>query len=310
MDLADFGDFKACTLSACLHGCCYFIAFDLLGGGIPLDLTSKPSGDCRQVAEVHGLQVGVNIRDWQTTFADAAIEVGFVAFVRLAFVESLHLLIARDIFIPLLFDRFAGDTFAVDEDPAFGTFDEQSIIATARDMDLHAIGELVHDVKVMGGVEAIVGKRIAILHVHRMFAIGTIDFDWAGSLLGHLGCPQSDIDVVGTPVGELTAGVFVPPTEVVVATLLDVIHFGCLAEPHVPIEVSRCGGFGKRPTCWATVDAAGDLLDVTQETLVSHVHCAHEESSVGALLRTDKKDELRVGFASGSDRKIFSQSKR
>ena len=108
--------------------------------------------------------------------------------------------------------------------------------------------------------------------------------------------------MVSAPVGELTTGVFVPPTEIVVATLLDVIDLGSLAEPHIPIEVRRWSSFGKRSAGWAAVDAACDFLDVTQETLVGHVHSAHEEASVGALLGTDEENEFRVGFASGSDR--------
>ena len=69
--------------------------------------------------------------------------------------------------------------------------------------------------------------------------------------------------MVGSPVGEFAAGVFVPPAEVIVASLLDVVDFGGLSEPHVPVEVCRWCGFGEGSTGGAAVDSAGDFLDIT-----------------------------------------------
>ena len=46
-------------------------------------------------------------------------------------------------------------------------------------------------------------------------------------------------DHQGTPVRQHAAGVFVPPAERTVATLLDVVHLRCLTEPHVPVQT--CG---------------------------------------------------------------------
>ena len=69
--------------------------------------------------------------------------------------------------------------------------------------------------------------------------------------------------MVCAPVGEFSAGVFVPPAEVIVASLLDVVDFGSLSEPHVPIEVCRWGGFGEGSTGGAAVDSACDFLDIT-----------------------------------------------
>lgn len=189
MALADFGDFEACALGSSLHRGGELVTFDFFGGCVPTDFASESTGDGRQVAKVHGLEVGVNIRDWQSTFADASVEVGFVPFVGFAFVEGLELLIAVDVFVPLLFDGLAGDPLAVDEDTTFGAFDEQSVIASARDMDFHSVGECMDDIEIVRGIETVVGECLAVFHLDGVFAIGAIDFDRSGSLFGHFGCP-------------------------------------------------------------------------------------------------------------------------
>ena len=63
------------------------------------------------------------------TFADAAVEIGFVPFKRLAFVKPAEIVGAEFVFVPLLFDRLAGDLAAIDEDATLRSFEENAVRA-------------------------------------------------------------------------------------------------------------------------------------------------------------------------------------
>ena len=79
-----------------------------------------------------------------------------------------------------------------------------------------------------------------------------------GPLLIHPDGPLGDIDVVCAPIGELAAGVFIPPAEFVMraaggiprirgtSAALNVIDQWRLTLPHVPIQFGRHIDFGKR----------------------------------------------------------------
>ena len=67
--------------------------------------------------------------------------------------------------------------------------------------------------KSIGRVVAVVDRRIAVFERHRMLGVGAVDFDRAHALLVLLDGPSGDIDVMGAPVGELAARVFIPPAE-------------------------------------------------------------------------------------------------
>src|SRR5207249_1535002 len=74
---------------------------------------------------------------------------------------------------------------------------------------------------------------VAVGLVDRLGALG-VDADRAAAV--HAEAPLGDVVVVGAPVGHLAAGILVPPAELVVAALLDVVDRGGLAEPEVPVE--------------------------------------------------------------------------
>ena len=68
--------------------------------------------------------------------------------------------------------------------------------------------------------------------------------DWRWARMIHADRPLGDVDVMGTPIGQLPPRVLVPPAELVVAACLEfladffrhVVDLGSLAEPHVPVE--------------------------------------------------------------------------
>ena len=132
------------------------------------------------------------------------------------------------------------------------------------DDHLDAVGELALDGEIVRRVVAVVHGRIAVLERHGMLGVGAVDLDRPHAFLVVPDGPGGDVDVVGAPVGELAARVFVPPAEIVVAALLDVVDLRRLAEPEVPIEFLRRGDLGERSARRAAVDAHGDLLDVAQ----------------------------------------------
>ena len=96
-------------------------------------LIARPSraAIAAQMAGVHRLDVAVDVGDRQPAFADAAVEVVLVAFVRLALVEPVTVLVGVLAFVPVLFDRLAGDLAAVDEDPALGALEQDAVVAAA-----------------------------------------------------------------------------------------------------------------------------------------------------------------------------------
>ncbi len=118
-------------------------------------------------------------------------------------------------------------------------FEQNAVVAAAGDDHLDAVGELALHGEVVGRVVAVVHGGIAVLERHRMLGVGAVDLDRAHALLVLIDGPSGDVDVVGPPVGELAAGVFVPPAELVVAALLDVVDLRRLAEPDVPVEFCR-----------------------------------------------------------------------
>ncbi len=161
---------------------------------------------------------------------------------RLALEEPDQIVVGKFSLVPVLFDRLAGDLAAVDKETAFRPFEQNTVRAAAIDDHLHAALELALDGKVVGRVVAIVHGGITVFQRHWMLGVGAVDFDRSHTRLILPGSPGGDVDVMGAPIGELTAGILVPPSERAVAPLLDIRHLGCLAEPHVPIEFRwRCG---------------------------------------------------------------------
>ncbi len=66
----------------------------------------------------------------------------------------------------------------------------------------------------------------------------------------------------------------------------------------------------KRPAAVAAADAAGDRLDIAQQTLLHHVDRPQETAAVAALLRADEEDLLVVLLAGVADELVFFERQR
>ena len=78
--------------------------------------------------------------------------------------------------------------------------------------------------------------RVAVVAVGLLRGLdaGGRDVHRAGSV--HAQAPLGDVVVVGAPVGQLAAAVFVPPSELIMTSFLDVRDVGRRAFPEVPVE--------------------------------------------------------------------------
>ena len=87
------------------------------------------------------------------------------------------------------------------------------------------------------GVEAIVHLRISLLKGYGKFEGDGLDAQRAG--LVHADGPLGDIDMMRAPIGHSTAGILKPKTEIVVASLLNVLNLWRLAQPRLPVQLGR-----------------------------------------------------------------------
>ena len=94
------------------------------------------------------------------------------------------------------------------------------------------------------------------------------------------------------------------------AAFLDVIDFGSLTEPHIPVEIGRRIGFLERPADIAAIDADGNLLDISDQSATHHVDSAEESFLIAALLRTYKEDSITVFAAGVADQLVFFERER
>lgn len=263
------------------------------------------------MAGVERLNVAEDVGDGESAFANTAIEVLFVFLGRLVFVESSEVFPAEGVFIPVFFDGLACDAASIDEDAAFGSFKQDAVVAAAGDDHFEAVGELALDGEIVGSVVTIVDGWITIFERHGVFGVSAVDFHGAHALLIEADGPGGDIDVMGAPVGEFSAGILVPPAELVMAAFFGVIDLRSLAEPLVPIEFGRRSGGFEGAADLAAVDADGDLSDFAQESLLHHVDGAgehaltYENAACGALLRADGKDAVGIFPASVADELVF-----
>src|SRR5690606_32604059 len=92
---------------------------------------------------------------------------------------------------------------------------------------------------VMRRVVRIVDGGIAIAKFHRMLSIGAVDGHRTTSFLVFPDRPRGNVDMMRSPVREFAAGVLIPPSELIMAALGDVVHPRCLAQPEVPIQLAR-----------------------------------------------------------------------
>ncbi len=117
-------------------------------------------------------------------------------------------------------------------------------------------------------------------------------------------------NMMSAPVGEFATGVLVPPAKFVVTSLFDVVHFGSLTKPHVPIEFRWGRGFRERTTDRTAINPDSDLADVTQQSLLDHVDRTQETVPVATLLSANEKDLVRILLASVANQLVFFQRQR
>ena len=286
------------------------VADDLLGLRIPLDDSAKSRGDRGEMACIHHLHVAEDVRHRQATFFDTTVEIVLVTFELLPFVEFEQVSIGELPFVPLLVDRLAGDLAAVHEHAAFGTFKEDAVISSAGDVHLDAAREFALHREVVRRVVAVVDRGVAVFVFDGMLGVGAVNFDWSHACFVMTDRPCCDVDMVRTPVGELAAGVFVPPTELVVTAFVDVTHDRSLAEPHVPIELLRRFTLRERSADVTTVNANGDFLNVAEQTFLDHVDRSQEETFVASLLCADDEDAVGVFFAGIPNQLVLFERER
>ncbi len=195
------------------------VADDLFGGVVPLQLTTKPSRDSSQVTDVQHLHVGVNIRDRLFPRSRTMQEVGpmsgtFIAFHRQSLVDLADCVFGKRI-IGQVFDRLTNQLFPIHKDAAFVAFDQDTVVGVVANDHLGATGIRHVEQEVRRGVVAIILGCISIFEFNRMLRFAA-DRNWTRSLAIQLECPVTDVDVMRTPVGQFAAGVFIPPSELVV----------------------------------------------------------------------------------------------
>lgn len=288
--------------------CRLFVTNDLLGLRIPFNLSTKSASDGTQVAGTHGLNVRKHVGHRQAAFGNAAVEVVLVTFCRLAFVKTFEVFLIKLILVPVLIDRRADDLAAVHKDAALRSFERDAVVTSAGHVHDDAIVERVDHREIVRRVVAVVDDGVTIFVFDRMFNVGPVDFDRTLAFPVLIESPHCNVDVMSTPVGELATGVFVPPAELVVATLLAVVDRLHLTLPHVPVEVFWNFGDREWPTFGAAVDADSYFPDVTKQPLLDHVDGSQKFVLCAPLLRTDQESLIGVFPAGVADQLVFFES--
>src|SRR5438876_4187051 len=79
---------------------------------------------------------------------------------------------------------------------------------------------------------------------------------------------RSNVVVMGAPIGHRAAGIIVPEAEVHVTALREIIDFGRLAEPEIPIQLCRNPGWFE----WA-IDRKSTRLNSSHPSISYAVFC-------------------------------------
>src|SRR5262245_60446046 len=209
-----------------------FVAVEFVGLRVPADFLAEAQGNRPDVTDDDRTRADFDVANRFRAGLQAVEEVGHVPAgdgqTRGAFRQGFlyNLLVA------------GGDLAAADENPlAVLALDLDAVLARARRDHHRAIGVGVGDVKFL---VAAIGTRGGI-------GWSALSFDADRAVSVHVQGPLADIDVVGAPVGHLSARPGVPPAEIVMAigfeaVLLSagqVFRFGRGAKPEIPIEFRR-----------------------------------------------------------------------
>ena len=116
------------------------------------------------------------------------------------------------------FNRLAGDLATIHEEAAFGPFEQNTIVTFAGDDHFNVVWHVDLDLESRRRVVLIIHNRMAILVFHRQLKLDGCDLAWPGFCCSK--GPACDIDMMSTPVSELSTGVFVPVAECVVAVAM------------------------------------------------------------------------------------------
>ena len=224
---------------------------DLLSLRIPFQRASQSSGDPSQMASRQSAMVAVWVRDRRASIGNSLKEVRDMIDIGAA-VELLDRAIGKWIRGEII-DRLAAQPPSIHEDATFRPFNQDAIVPIVLDRQLNPIRIDGSNRELGRGVVAVILEWLAISELDRMLDEVGMDFDGAGFCL--VDRPSRDVDVVSTPVGELAAGVLVPPSKLIVtarpaldfivgAGQIPILGLGCRTEPEIPVEIGRDLGDG------------------------------------------------------------------
>ncbi len=186
--------------------------------------------------------------------------------------------------------RIRRELAPVHEEPALFAFEQNTVVPVVHH-ELDAVRKAARDAEGNRVVEVVGagGKS-----VHERLREGRLPFDLGRPGMLHPDRPLRDIDVVGAPVGQLAAGVIVPPAEESVGPLFDVGGFGGGAEPAVPIEPNGWRGRLERPLILAAFEPDQHAADGAEPAAADERDRLEEPArELRPLLRSDLEDAVR-----------------
>ena len=200
-----------------------------------------------------------------------------------------------------LLDRRAGQPAAVDEDPPGGALEQDAVLAavnrhrhltggrrvTAQALRIRQLGEQAADRERERHRVGVVARGEAVLERLRQRALA---FDPRRAGVQPADRPLGNIDMVGTPIGELAAGVLDPPAERPMRPLRAVRPLRRRALPELVIEPLGDRLRRERAAVEPRVDADADRADLTEPPGPhQRDRLGKAASDLGPLLRADQQ---------------------
>ena len=264
------------------HGAGLAVADDFLLVGIPLDFAPQPDRDIAQMADADGAVLAFDVGDHRQVVLETFEEISHVVAEsgQVAFEQPLH--VAQDFFFQrrigiLLFDGLAGDPATVHENPSLVSLEGHPFVF-GDDVQLDSARVLVVDDRNLGR-----GVTTGDVGEHGLAAIDR----YRARVLRVQG-PLHDIDVVRTPVSHDATGIVVPPAELVMTALRDIIVSGRLALPEVPVQSVRNGLSREWPASHRDRQMDDDFVDLAQLSAADGGDRPAEQLPfIAALLRAD-----------------------